>query len=174
MSGFPLDIGGAFSSITSSAAGLISGAPINKILNFSKSGDGITGSSESTSPEFSGFAGKLGTIGKDLFQSVNAVTDQNNRGVAGVANGLIASAPAVRQNLQQLAPTFLAGTSTIASQLSSVLSQTPFGSLNIPKQLAVANDNAREFIASGNQQNLADNRIPSSTNPMNISGSVPS
>ena len=174
LSGFPLDIGGAFSSITSGAAGLISGAPINKILNFVKSGDGITGLSESTSPEFSGFPGKLGQIGKDLFQSVNAGTDQDLRGLAGVANGLIASAPAVRQNLQQLAPTFLAGTSTVASQLSSVLSQTPFGSLNISKQLAVANDQAREFIASGNQQNLADNRIPTSTNPMNISGSVPS
>mgnify|MGYP007072031274 FL=1 len=174
LSGFPADIGGAFSSITSGASGLISGAPINKILNFGTSGTGLTGSSESTSPEFSGFAGKLGQIGKDLFQSVNAGTDQDLRGLAGVANGLIASAPAVRQNLQQLAPTFLAGTSTIASQLSSVLSQTPFSSLNIPKQLAVANDNAREFIASGNQQNLADNRIPSSTNPMNISGSVPS
>ena len=174
LSGFPAAIGGTFSSITSGAAGLISGAPINKILNFSKSGNGITGSSESTSPEFSGFPGKLGTIGKDLSNRVDAVTDQNRRGTSGVANGLIASASAVRQVGQQLAPTFLAGTGTIASQVSSILSQTPFSSLTIPKQSAVANDNASKFIASGNQQNLADNRIPSSTNPMNISGSIPS
>ena len=99
LSGFPLDIGGAFSSITSGAAGLISGAPLNKILNFGKSGGGITGLSETTSPENSGFAGKLGTIGKDLFNSVNAVTDQNNRGVAGVANGLIAAAPGSWQTI---------------------------------------------------------------------------
>jgi hypothetical protein len=174
LSGFPAAIGGTFSSITSGAAGLISGAPINKILNFSKSGNGITGSSESTSPEFSGFPGKLATIGKDLSNRVDAVTDQNRRGTSGVANGLIASASAVRQVGQQLAPTFLAGTGTIASQVSSILSQTPFSSLTIPKQSAVANDNASKFIASGNQQNLADNRIPSSTNPMNISGSIPS
>jgi len=174
LSGFPLDIGGAFSSITSGAAGLISGAPINKILNFSKSGDGITGLSETTSPESSGFAGKLGQIGKNIRQSVNAGTDQDLRGLAGVANGLTAAAPGIANNLQQLAPTFLAGTSTIFSKVSSILGQTPFGSLNIPKELAVANDNASEFIATGNKQILADNRIPTSTNPMNISGSVPS
>jgi hypothetical protein len=174
LSGFPLDIGGAFASITSGAAGLISGAPINKILNFGKSDAGLVSQSETTSPEFSGFDGKLGEFGKNIRQSVNAVTDQDRRGVAGVTNGLVLSASSVIPGLQQLAPTFLAGTNTIASQVANVLSRTPSGSLNIPKQLAVANDQAREFIASGNKQILADNRIPSSTNPMNISGSVPS
>ena len=113
LSGFPLDIGGAFASITSGAAGLISGAPINKILNFGKSDAGLVSQSETTSPEFSGFDGKLGEFGKNIRQSVNAVTDQERRGVAGVTNGLVLSASSVIPGLQQLAPTFLAGTNTI-------------------------------------------------------------
>jgi hypothetical protein len=183
MSGFPassVPIGG----IMTAGSGLISGAPVNKVLNFGQSA--FTGGigalqSVSTSPEFSGFAGKLGEIGKGLAGTVGAVADQATRGLSGIANGLVAAAPSVARSLQTMAPTFLAGTSTIANSFSNTLSQTPFGNMNIPKQSAVASMESAKFIESGNKTDLVfGQRVATATNPaptqtagINLGGSIP-
>ena len=160
-----------FSEVTTNIAGQATGSPVNKILNFVKSGTGLVGVSEVTSPEFSeNLSGRIAQIGKNLQENVSAVTDQNTRSATGVANGLVNLAPSLAQAVSAATPTFVAGTNTLATASQNILQQTPFSNMNISKELAVASSEARKFLESGNVQNLVDGRLPNSTNPAPTTG----
>ena len=93
------------------------------------------------------------------------MSDQDARNATGVANGLVNLAPSLAQSASAAAPTFVAGTNTLETTAQNVLQQTPFSSMNVSKQLAVASAEASKFLESGNIQNLNDGRLPNSTNP---------
>lgn len=153
-----------FSEVTTNSTGQTTGAPVNKILNFAKSSTGLVGTSEVTSPEFSQtLLGKVGQIGKNLQERVSAVVNQDSRSATGVTNGLVSLASS--ETSLQSAPTFVAGTNTLAVTAQNILGQTPFSNMNVPKKLAVASAEAGKFLDSGNLQDLVGERIPTSTNP---------
>ena len=153
-----------FSEVTTNSTGQTTGAPVNKILNFAKSSTGLVGTSEVTSPEFSQtLLGKVGQIGKNLQERVSAVVNQDSRSATGVTNGLVNLASS--ETSLQSAPTFVAGTNTLAATAQNILGQTPFSNMNVPKKLAVASAEAGKFLDSGNLQDLVEERISTSTNP---------
>ena len=176
---------------TLSTGGTLAGAPLNKTVNMEKtsptSGSGLTNAystskttsvratSTSTTPTFSGFAGAIAQIAKNLEEKAQSLADQAKRAVTG--NPQI-SAGAAKSALT----TFQSGTNNIVGQASSALKQTPFGSSvvqaigpdglnNVQSAINLAGSEAQNFIKNGNFQNVSSGTATTGVyNPYSGSG----
>lgn len=154
-------------------SGSIAGANLNKTLDLAKTSvpGAVEAISQQTAPVFSGFAGAISQIAKDMEEKAQSVADQAFRSSTGATE--ISSG-----QLESAITKFSTGTNNIVGQASNALKQTPFGDSivqaigpdglnNAQSAIDLASKEASKFIKDGNAQKLVDSlRLNGfSTNP---------
>ena len=138
-------------------AGEITGAPIDKVVNFVKGS--LNASSETTLSQFTGFKGSLLQISKNLSEKADISLERQARSQSTTIRPISTAA------IKPTGPTYVKGTNTIVTRTSAPLELTPYANKVIPKVVDLASSEADKFLVDGNKQELSTSRVPTSTNP---------
>jgi len=138
-------------------AGEITGAPIDKVVNFVKGS--LNASSETTLSQFTGYTGNLLRISKNLSEKADTSLERQARSQSTTIRPISTAA------VKPTGPTYTKGTNTIVGRTSGPLKLTPYANKVIPKVVDLASSEADKFLVDGNKQELSTTRVPTSTNP---------